>query len=83
MGPGGLDPLEVFKTLPEAMQKAFDAQDIPMLQEVLKTMPNAEAAYHMKRCADSGLWVPSGNDAEDDDAANDADDEDAAAATAT
>ena len=66
MGPGGLDPIEVFKTLPEKMREAFDTQDIPLLQKVLEDMPKEEAAYHMKRCADSGLWVPNGG-AEDDD----------------
>lgn len=24
-------------------------------------MPEEEARYHMKRCVDSGLWVPEGN----------------------
>jgi len=57
MGPGGLDPVEVFKTLPKAMQEAFDKQDIPLLQTVIANMPKEEAAYHMKRCEDSGLWV--------------------------
>lgn len=66
MGPGGLHPIEVFKTLPEKMREAFDTQDIPLLQKVLEDMPKEEAAYHMKRCADSGLWVPNGG-AEDND----------------
>ena len=34
------------------------SQDIPMLQKVIDEMPQEEAAYHMKRCVDSGLWVP-------------------------
>lgn len=29
-----------------------------MLQETIKTMPEEEAKYHLKRCVDSGLWVP-------------------------
>lgn len=32
-----------------------------MLQEVIANMPQDEAAYHMKRCVDSGLWLPEGN----------------------
>lgn len=27
-------------------------------------MPVEEAKYHMKRCVDSGLWVPNAGDAE-------------------
>lgn len=29
-----------------------------MLQTTLANMPENEAKYHMKRCVDSGLWVP-------------------------
>ena len=29
-----------------------------MLKEVIMKMPEEEAKYHMKRCVDSGLWVP-------------------------
>lgn len=28
-------------------------------------MPQEEAAYHIKRCIDSGLWVPGGDDKEE------------------
>lgn len=42
-------------------------------------MPEDEAKYHMKRCIDSGLWLPEGGKAN---AAADAADEAAAAATA-
>jgi cell division cycle protein 37 len=58
LGPGGLSPQEVFDSLPEKMQECFASQDIPMLQKVIDEMPQNEAAYHMKRCVDSGLWVP-------------------------
>lgn len=64
LGPGGLDPVEVFQTLPEVLQKCFEAQDIPMLQKAISEMPEAEAKYHMKRCVDSGLWCPAKEDAE-------------------
>lgn len=29
-----------------------------MLQEAIAKLPPEEATYHMKRCVDSGLWVP-------------------------
>lgn len=29
-----------------------------MLQQTIAAMPEEEATYHMKRCVDSGLWVP-------------------------
>ncbi|KOB69747.1 HSP90 cochaperone CDC37-like proteinue [Operophtera brumata] len=44
LGPGGLDPVEVYEELPD--------------------MPETEAIYFMKRCVDSGLWVPGKNDDE-------------------
>jgi cell division cycle protein 37 len=28
------------------------------LKEAIAKMPEEEAKYHMKRCVDSGLWVP-------------------------
>ncbi|KAM9454568.1 hsp90 co-chaperone Cdc37 [Clarias gariepinus] len=66
LGPGGLDPVEVYDTLPQEMQKCFDEKDIQMLQEAISKMDPTEAKYHMKRCIDSGLWVP--NSRTDDDA---------------
>merc|ERR1719411_194026 len=62
LGPGGLDPADVFESLPESMRKCFESQDIAMLQQVIKEMPEEEARYHMKRCVDSGLWVPNKDD---------------------
>ncbi|XP_026053717.1 hsp90 co-chaperone Cdc37 [Carassius auratus] len=58
LGPGGLDPVEVYETLPPEMQKCFDDKDIQMLQDAISKMDPTEAKYHMKRCIDSGLWVP-------------------------
>lgn len=58
LGPGGLDPVEVYETLPPEMQKCFDDKDIGMLQDVISKMDPTEAKTHMKRCIDSGLWVP-------------------------
>ncbi|KAK9296668.1 hypothetical protein QLX08_009391 [Tetragonisca angustula] len=57
-GPGGLDPVEVFESLPEPLQKCFESQDHALLQKTLAEIPQKEAFYHMKRCVDSGLWIP-------------------------
>mmetsp|Transcript_11236 Transcript_11236/g.24375 ORF Transcript_11236/g.24375 Transcript_11236/m.24375 type:complete len:457 (-) Transcript_11236:112-1482(-) len=56
LGPGGLDPLEVFDTLPESMQAAFESRDKEQLEAALRAMKPEELEYHMKRCIDSGLW---------------------------
>ncbi len=58
LGPGGLDPYEVLETLPEVLKDAFESQDLQRLQDVLAAMDPLEAKTHMKRCVDSGLWVP-------------------------
>ncbi|CAG9793276.1 unnamed protein product [Diatraea saccharalis] len=65
LGPGGLDPVEVYEELPDELKKCFDAQDVPMLQATIAKMPEQEAIYYMKRCVDSGLWVPGKNDDEE------------------
>jgi len=62
LGPGGLDPVEVFESLPQRMKECFEKQDIPMLQQVIKELPEDEARNHMKRCVDSGLWCPAKDD---------------------
>ncbi|XP_047125726.1 hsp90 co-chaperone Cdc37 isoform X1 [Hydra vulgaris] len=58
LGPGGLDPVEVFESLPKSLQECFESKDIAMLQETMSSLPEEEARYHLKRCIDSGLWVP-------------------------
>lgn len=58
LGPGGLDPVEVFESLPKEIQDCFDSKDIQLLQDTLTSLPEEEARYHLKRCIDSGLWVP-------------------------
>lgn len=58
LGPGGLDPVEVFESLPDELKKCFETQDVQMLQDTISKMDENEAKYHMKRCVDSGLWVP-------------------------
>lgn len=57
LGPGGLDPAEVFETLPKELQECFEKRDTELLKEVIAKLPEEEAKYHMKRCVDSGLWV--------------------------
>lgn len=64
LGPGGLDPVEVFESLPPELQKCFEEKDIPMLQQVLGTMPEEEARGYLKKCVDSGLWIPNAQDAQ-------------------
>jgi len=56
LGPGGLDPMEVFESLPESMQEAFESRQKEKLEEALRSMTVDEAEYHLKRCVDSGLW---------------------------
>jgi cell division cycle protein 37 len=58
LGPGGLDPADVFESLPKEMQDCFEKRDIARLQEIIATLPEDEARLHMKRCVDSGLWIP-------------------------
>ena len=58
LGPGGLDPVEVMETLPQELQECFETKSVAKLQEVLASLHKEEATYHMKRCIDSGLWVP-------------------------
>jgi cell division cycle protein 37 len=57
LGPGGLNPLEVLRNLPESMRTAFESQDMDRLQQVLARMDPVEAKYWMRQCVDSGLWV--------------------------
>ncbi|XP_023677759.1 hsp90 co-chaperone Cdc37 [Paramormyrops kingsleyae] len=67
LGPGGLDPVEVYESLPEEMQKCFDEKNIQMLQDAISKMDPVEAKRHMKRCIESGLWVPNSRTEEGED----------------
>lgn len=58
LGPGGLDPVEVFEELPDILKQCFESRDISLLQDAITKLPEEEARYHMKRCVDSGLWIP-------------------------
>jgi cell division cycle protein 37 len=64
IGPGGLDPQEVFESLPECLQKCFESRDVGLLQKTITEMDEKDARYHMKRCVDSGLWVPDAKSAQ-------------------
>merc|ERR1712176_202674 len=55
-GPGGLDPVEVFESLPKELQECFKSGDIEQLKQVASNMDHAEFEKHFQRCIDSGLW---------------------------
>lgn len=57
LGPEGLDPVEVFESLPEEMQTCFTSGDIEMLKRVSTEMDPEEFERHFKRCIGSGLWA--------------------------
>lgn len=67
IGPGGLDPAEVFESLPKDLQECFESRDTELLKTVISKMPEDEAKYHMKRCVDSGLWIADANVAQNTD----------------
>ncbi|XP_034396412.1 hsp90 co-chaperone Cdc37 [Cyclopterus lumpus] len=75
LGPGGLDPVDVYESLPAEMQKCFDDKDIQMLQEVISKMDPTEAKVHMKQCIESGLWVPNSKTDDGDEKEEEAADE--------
>ncbi len=58
LGPGGLDPVEVFESLPEPLQLAFEAKDTDALRAFIDSCELSEAKRIMRRMVDSGLWVP-------------------------
>jgi len=59
MGPGGLDPVEVFDSLSEAMQTAFKTKDVESLQQIATEMDEQEFDEILQRCIDCGLWKDS------------------------
>jgi len=61
MGPGGLDPVEVFEGLPEMLQNCFKSGDVELLKTASKEMDPKEFDRHFKRCIDAGLWSGGGN----------------------
>jgi len=87
LGPGGLNPIEVFESLPEEMQTAFESGDVEALREYVNGLSMKDAKFYMRRMVDSGLWVPqegehpgtalvdSGDDEEEKEKVRDDDDE--------
>mmetsp|Transcript_48111 Transcript_48111/g.121258 ORF Transcript_48111/g.121258 Transcript_48111/m.121258 type:complete len:333 (-) Transcript_48111:120-1118(-) len=55
-GPGGLDPVEVFESLPTELQECFKSGDVEMLKQVASAMDPNAFEQHFQRCIDSGLW---------------------------
>jgi len=77
-------PLLTFFSFTSYPLQAFESQDLPRLQGVLASMDPDEAKACMKRCVDSGLWVPKdasifedmgGVETDDDDDDDDAEEE--------
>lgn len=58
LGPGGLDPVEVFESLPEPLQDAFEAKDTEALRAFIDALPTDQAKLIMRRMVAAGLWVP-------------------------
>jgi len=54
MAPGGLDPVEVFDSLPPALQECFKTGSNEMMQRAAVEVPDFEQL--LKRCEDAGLW---------------------------
>jgi cell division cycle protein 37 len=57
-GPGGLDPVEVFESLPPQLQDCFKSGDVERLKSAAQEMGTDEFEVHFKRCIDAGLWSP-------------------------
>ncbi|XP_041352015.1 hsp90 co-chaperone Cdc37-like [Gigantopelta aegis] len=72
LGPGGLDPVEVLESLPDCLKACFESKDLELLKKTIVELPKEEAERHMKRCIDSGLWVPNAADLESDATTKDA-----------
>ena len=64
--PGGLDPQEVFNSLPEEMREAFASQSVQALMDIAEKMDREVFQYHLDRCIKSGLWVPNAKDQEEE-----------------
>ncbi|XP_076583568.1 hsp90 co-chaperone Cdc37-like isoform X1 [Chaetodon auriga] len=75
LGPGGLDPVEVYESLPKEIQKSFDEKNIQMLQEAINRLDPEEGKYHLRRCVDSGLWVPDSGEGDDEEEGDEEDEE--------
>ncbi|KAE9552861.1 hypothetical protein FO519_003926 [Halicephalobus sp. NKZ332] len=56
--PGGLDPQEVFNSLPEEMREAFSSQSVQALMDIAEKMDREVFQYHLDRCIKSGFQFP-------------------------
>ena len=69
LGPGGEDPIEVFKNFPDCMKKAFRSREVDALKEAIASLEPEVAEEQLKRAAASGIWNTNGADeAPEDDA---------------
>lgn len=68
----------IFVYKSQELKACFESRDVELLQKTIAAMPVDVAKYHMKRCVDSGLWVPNAADLADD--KDDEEPEEAAAA---
>mmetsp|Transcript_55519 Transcript_55519/g.107073 ORF Transcript_55519/g.107073 Transcript_55519/m.107073 type:complete len:651 (+) Transcript_55519:109-2061(+) len=59
MGPGGLDPAEVFPTLPEVLQEYFRSGNLDLMNKFAVDIDQDVGRRHLDRCVDCGLWIPS------------------------
>ena len=59
----------------QALKECFDKKDIALLQKLILEIPKEEAELHMKRCIDSGLWLPDGGAGEEAEEGREGDEE--------
>lgn len=48
------------------LQECFETRNIELLQKAISELPEDQAKYHLKRCVDSGLWIPDASKADKD-----------------
>ncbi|TKC33453.1 hypothetical protein EI555_020486, partial [Monodon monoceros] len=53
-----LDPIKVYESLPEELQKCFEVNDVQILQDAVSKIDPTDMKYHMHHCINSSLWVP-------------------------
>ena len=66
MGPGGLDPVELFAELPRVLQDAFRSREIEPLHEAIGKLGVDEARGWLEKCSKAGLWNPGGDEEDDE-----------------
>eukprot|EP01059_Diplonema_ambulator_P031304 TRINITY_DN5699_c0_g1_i1.p1 TRINITY_DN5699_c0_g1~~TRINITY_DN5699_c0_g1_i1.p1 ORF type:complete len:457 (+),score=231.82 TRINITY_DN5699_c0_g1_i1:450-1820(+) len=66
LGPGGLDPVEVFKELPICLQDAFRSREMEPLHKAIEELGPEQAEKYLKLCSKAGLWNPEGNTEEEE-----------------